>query len=178
MATQICRMCKQKIPLGAKKCGKCGSDLRSWPRRHPLLTGLLSIVGFVILVNALGGSSHSATDASVADSGTQQTAPAPIAVSAVDLYAAYEANAIAADDQYDGKTLAVSGTVDSIGKDILDTPYVALQTGNIIFSVQCMLSDDVEASQAATLSKGARITVVGRNSGKLGNIILRDCVIQ
>jgi len=38
----------------------------------------------------------------------------------------------------------VLGTIENIGKDILDNPYIALKTDNIIGSVQCMLADGEE----------------------------------
>jgi hypothetical protein len=108
---------------------------------------------------------------------TGQPDEAALPITARDLFRAYETNAIAADQQYKGKLLEVSGTVDSIGKDILDSPYVTLSTDAYIFSVQCMLTRS-DTSAAARLTPGRSITVIGRNAGKLGNIILRDCSIR
>ena len=114
---------------------------------------------------------------------TQQKTPTPtpkeavVKVTATELYAAYKANEIAADDQYKGKTLEVTGIVDSIGKDILDTPYIQLEGGNSFSGVQCMLSKD-ESSKAASVKKGQKITLQGRGDGKaLLTPIIRDCVI-
>ncbi len=174
MDTKICGMCKSEIPADAKKCAKCGSDQRSWVRRHPILTGIVSLFGFFVIMGVIGSANNGQNYPSQQ---IHKPSEASIAVTAVQLFAAYEANAIAADNQYKGKLLEVSGIVASVGKDILDAPYVSLKTNNPIFSVQCMI-DKSEAAQAATLSKGARIVVVGRNSGKLGNILLRDCSIK
>lgn len=62
--TKICPTCKTEIPVGAKKCPHCHSDLRSWFRRHPILTFLLILFGLpfvMVLVGIGGGSSPSST---------------------------------------------------------------------------------------------------------------------
>lgn len=45
-------------------------------------------------------------------------------VFAPDLVAAYKANEVAADARYKDKTIAVTGDVESIGKDLIGSPYV------------------------------------------------------
>jgi len=86
-------------------------------------------------------------------------------------------NTVAADEKYKGKTIEVSGTISSIGKDILDTMYVSLKTGDIIGSVQCMLEDS-ELEKAASLTQGQQITLTGEKPDYLMNVILRNCKIQ
>lgn len=99
-----------------------------------------------------------------------------IEVTAVALYAEYEENEIAADARYGDRVLQVSGTIKDMGKDILSDLYVTLETENYGGSVQCMLADS-EIAKAVLLTKGSQIVVKGENSGKLGNIVLRDCII-
>lgn len=103
---------------------------------------------------------------------------AAITVTATQLLNDYESNEVAADAKYKGKLVEVSGTIENIGKDILDNPYVALETnsGSSIFVVQCMF-DKSDQSQLATLTKNSRITLQGRVSGKLGNVVVRECAI-
>lgn len=62
-STKICSTCKTTIPVGAKKCPNCHSDLRSWFRRHPILSCLLILFGFPFVMAALlgGGSGSSQT---------------------------------------------------------------------------------------------------------------------
>ena len=98
-----------------------------------------------------------------------------ISVSANTLAAAYTANEVAADDKYKGKELTVSGTVESIGKDITDTSYVTLAASGDIFGVQCMF-DDQYKGQLAKLQKGQRVQLHGTCKGKTLNVILADCV--
>lgn len=171
-ATKKCPKCSESIQADAQKCKHCGSDLRSWFVRHKVLTGLLALLLILILPGLFAG------DPPTSDSSTT-TVPTPVAaekITATQLYSAYDQNAIAADAAYKDKHLEVSGTIGNIGKDILDDMYVALKTSNIIGSVQCMLKDS-EFSKAVNLREGQQITIVGRNSGKLVNIILRDCII-
>jgi len=44
-----CPKCKEEIADDANKCKHCGTDLRNWFIRHPILTGLLVLIvlGFV-----------------------------------------------------------------------------------------------------------------------------------
>lgn len=97
-------------------------------------------------------------------------------VSASELFQDYKSNEVAADEKYKGKTLEVTGTVHSIGKDILNTIYVTLEGGGRfeIMSVQCYFSDKYK-SEAARLSKGQMITVRGRCEGKFGNVQIKKC---
>ena len=101
-----------------------------------------------------------------------------IRVSAVRLFKDYEANEVAADEKYKSKILEVSGAVEDIGKDILDQIYVTLKTGEYeIFHIQCFFSD-AHKNAAAQLRKGQRITVKGKCDGKLGNVMIKGCVIR
>lgn len=136
----------------------------------------------IVFVLYLIGSSASKAPNSGSPSASQPSAPpkaaAPseevISISATDLFAAYEKNEIAADAAYKGRLLKVDGVVENIGKDITDTPYVALKAGPL-FGVQCMLAKSA-VDQASELEAGKTVTLQGRNSGKLGEVILRDCV--
>ncbi|WP_173238708.1 OB-fold protein [Legionella antarctica] len=64
--------------------------------------------------------------------------------------------------------------IDSVGKDLLGTAYVTLKTPNTLFTIQCMFNKSSEG-QLGSLQKGQQISVVGKVSGKLGNVILNDC---
>jgi hypothetical protein len=105
--------------------------------------------------------------------------PGSISVSAGTLIQEYEDNEVAADGTYRGKRLAVTGKIESIGKDILDNPYVTLSSdGNISFpSVQCMF-DDKAIGVLSSLRKGMSITLEGTCDGKLGNVLLKDCSLR
>jgi hypothetical protein len=161
------------------------------PERTPQKKTWLYIVADILVLGIVGaivdkqkpqsgGSQDSSQTSTVITSPAATTGtPAPISVTATTLYHDYEGNEVAADEKYKGKTLAVSGTVDSIGKDISDTMYVTLSSGKqySITSVQCIFGDE-HKSALARLSKGQKVTVKGRCDGKFGNVLLRDCSLQ
>jgi hypothetical protein len=66
--------------------------------------------------------------------------------------------------------------VGDVKKDFLDAMYVTLGTGGALEvpKVQCFFNDS-EAKKAATLSKGARVTVRGRVEGLMLNVLVRRC---
>ena len=89
---------------------------------------------------------------------TQQQENA-IFIFSTDLMQAYVDNKVAADINYKGKILVVSGTIDTIGKDILGAPYVTLKTNELIHSTQCFFQRKDEAS-LVSLQKGQNITAL------------------
>jgi hypothetical protein len=106
--------------------------------------------------------------------------PVSARLSAVDLCSNYEANEISADDRYKGKVLAVTGKVESIGKDILDDMFVVLAGSNEEYSmvgVQCSFSNS-QKSTLISLRKGETVTVKGRCDGKMMYVQLKGCVFQ
>jgi hypothetical protein len=50
--TKPCPYCKEQVSANAIKCPHCQSELRSWFRRHPIVTGLLLI--FVVFPVTMG----------------------------------------------------------------------------------------------------------------------------
>lgn len=136
----------------------------TWFKKHWLLTIFLVIICLGIGAGLGGGK-------------PKEILPPEVSVSATKLFSDYSANELAAEAKYKGKVLEVSGTIGSIGKDILGSPFVTLK-GDLIGDVQCMLTKE-DASKGASLSQGRQITVVGTaNSSKLVNIILDDCRIK
>lgn len=93
------------------------------------------------------------------------------------LYSDYKSNAVAADRKYKDKILRVSGVVDTINRDILQTIYVVLSGDDYFGGVQCFFSDDYEKA-IANLRKGQAITIKGKCDGKLMNVLLKECIIE
>lgn len=50
--TKPCPYCKEQVSINAIKCPHCQSELRSWFKRHPLMTALLLI--FVVFPVGMG----------------------------------------------------------------------------------------------------------------------------
>jgi hypothetical protein len=156
-------------------------DTQNASTKKPLLKRwwiwVLIVLAIFIIIGSIGGSSDSQSSSSQT---SEQSAPQPtFKVTAFAMAAEYKENEVAADAKYKGKLVEISGTVDTIGKDIADTPYIAFATENqyeIINRIQCMFGrNDTEA--LSSVSKGQKIALRGTVSGALGNIIVKDCEI-
>lgn len=53
--TKKCPSCDESISVKAKRCPKCQVDLRSWFRRHPILTFLLILISSPLWLAFIGG---------------------------------------------------------------------------------------------------------------------------
>jgi hypothetical protein len=116
----------------------------------------------------------SASNSGVADNGDDVA----IEITAKDLFAAYNENEVAADNQYKRKTLKITGTVANIGTDILDKAYITLETGELLYSVQCYFANSEEEAKVANLSKGDTVTLIGTCDGKSLNVTMKKCKLQ
>ncbi len=128
-------------------------------------------IAFTIVIANFSGSSSSSAPASA----PPQEA---IKVTALKIVNDYKENGVAADATYKGKIIEVTGTVKTIDKDILDTPYIALESYEyaIVDHVQCMFPRS-SAAELATVTKGQKITLRGKVLTNMGNILVEDCLI-
>ena len=100
-------------------------------------------------------------------------------VSPADLLSSYEANEVKGDALYEGKTMRLSGTVGSIGKDVMEEVYITFAGEEFaITSVQCYFSDEAQIEKVMELQEGDTITLVGVCDGKFGNVLIKDCVFE
>lgn len=105
------------------------------------------------------------------------TKPFAGTVSAKTLHSEYEANQVSADAKYKDKMVILTGVVDTIGKDIGDTPYITLKTSEHSAGVQCMFSEDHNSALSA-LKKGDSVELHGQVSSYLMNVIVRGCSLR
>lgn len=139
------------------------------------------ILGFVIMFWFIGSLGSNKKQPSV--SSNQPVASKTVVVeeaiiiTADDLYLAYKDNEVNADNTYKGKLVKISGIIDSIGKDILDKPYVTIKTENSFSNVQCFVADDALDS-VATLKSDQSIVMEGRVDGYLMNVSVKNCRIS
>lgn len=152
------------------------TENKNWFKRNPILTGIGGLVILIIIISSIGGSKSSTTLTTSAPAKIEEVQA--ISTTATKLAQAYIDNEVNADVLYKGKTLNVSGSIKDIGKDILDTPYVTLESNpsDYFTYVQCMFNKGDEA-KLATLKKGTQITIQGKEDGKLGNVLIRNCSI-
>lgn len=147
-----------------------------------ILSPIIYFVGLAVLgAAAVGGSAYddykTKAEAASGNSSPAELAPAAdaIEISARDLYRAYDANEVAADSQYKGKALRVTGTVESVDSDMMDNAVVQLRAGDF----QSVNVQGLQQEVAASLSKGQSITVSCTGAGEIiGSPVLDDCALQ
>lgn len=147
----------------------------------PLVLGILLLLGIGGCMAAIGNSvSDSVASSSSSSSSAEAVAddsPA-IAISAVDYVAAYDTNEIAADKEYKGKKLEVTGTVDSVNETFGSYHLTLDGPSDGIASVSCRLEDS-ELDRAGSLTPGGTATVTGIGDGFDGfNAFVKNCKIQ
>ena len=137
---------------------------------------IVYFIGLAIFAAVVTGSAESARVATE-QATEQKMAEGPVeAVSARDLFAAYETNEVAADQRFKGKVIEVTGRIEGIDQDFSDQPLVRLDSGDMIRSVQ---AGGLDASIAATLSKGSEVTLVCIGAGEVvGTPRLDECRVS
>ncbi len=142
----------------------------------------LIVIGMFVGEKKEAGSPSSSSTSNASSSGNETAEVKPtepaLAVTASELFKAYNANEVAADQKYKGKALLVSGSVQSIDKDFMDKIVVKLSTANEFMPVHAQLGKEHE-QLAAQLSKGAKVKWTCTGGGLIvGSPILRDCSPQ
>jgi hypothetical protein len=96
-----------------------------------------------------------------------------LAVTTDRLYSDYRADAAAANQIYEGKTLQVTGIISGIG--VAGSPYILFYNGMDpdVCGVQCIFSGSY-ASQLASLSVGQTVTISAKFKGYYANVVLLE----
>ena len=142
------------------------------------MTNLKKHLGSFIIILLLIVLAIGSTDTS--EEGTQETKEraAAYTISAEELSKEYSENEVSADEKYEGEIVIVYGTIDNIGKDIMDTPYISLEGKGFLSGVQCMF-DESEESSFRGISEGDYIRIKGKVDGKsMGSVLLQNSSIQ
>ncbi|GAA5004802.1 hypothetical protein FNZ56_06750 [Pseudoluteimonas lycopersici] len=149
----------------------------------PLLASLvvspiIYFIGIAVLAGAVSSAAHtsaSSTTAVSSDSATAQPPVDAIKLSARDLFNAYQANEIAADGQYKGKPLEISGVIESIDSDVMDEPSVQLSVDEF----QTVAAHGLPKDVAAQLAKGQSITLNCTGAGEvIGSPVVDHCSLR
>lgn len=87
-----------------------------------------------------------------------------IEITSTELIAVYDENQVKCAKEYDGKKLKVTGTVTSIGTDIMDNIYVCLGSDEeyTFVGIQCYAKDKDTEDKIAELKEGDIVTVIGK----------------
>ncbi|QRN97010.1 zinc-ribbon domain-containing protein [Archangium violaceum] len=175
MALVKCRQCGNEVATNAAACPKCGA-----PPHRRINFGKLFGIAVVLLVApcflAWVMAQVRGND-SAAPAAAKRTVDAK-QVEIRTLLAEYTDNEVRADEAFKGKVIQTSGVVGEVKKDIVGDTYVLVGTGRQfeLPVLQCTL-DSAQVKKAASLTKGARVTVRGRVNGLMMNVLAKDCEI-
>jgi hypothetical protein len=129
---------------------------------------------FVISLTACAAAPVPAVPVAPTSSPTVTLAPTAIAALSIptrDIIKAYEADQAAADAQYQGKTLRMTGKVTNIN-DVFDVKALMLRDSASETGLQCYLTDSADA---AKVSIGQQIAIEGTlKGGELGPFMVAE----
>lgn len=184
-----CPFCAEDVQDAAIVCKHCGREL-STPQAGTVARASLApkttatkpvdqpkamwpvgalIVGLVFVLRIVNQNSPRTTGSVVA----------PESIRAVELFAAYYENEVAADQRFKGRRLIVTGQVKDIGKDITDTAYLMLGDNPDILRGTQAFFPATEASGLVRLKRGATVELECVVAGKaLTNVILQGCSLR
>ncbi len=151
---------------------------KSWIKRHPVLSiiGGLFILG---LIGSIGKDTPKTITTNTPSIPKEEIKVEAIKIDAETLRQVYKANEVNGDAIYKGKLVEISGTVDSIGKDITDQAYITFKPdeGYAFDKVQCMFKDS-EQTVLSKLKIGQSVVAQGTVSGAtIGSVIVKNCKI-
>lgn len=128
-------------------------------------------------------SSDSSTSATtdIASESTDNAVPAEtdsliIEITAEELFEAFDNNEVAANRDYKGKEIKVTGIITEIGTDAWGNAYVALETNDLFRDVKCYFDSDM-LDAVAELSKHQTVTLTGVCKGLSADVLIRECKI-
>jgi hypothetical protein len=176
MALVKCGQCGGDVASNAVACPKCGAP----PPRRINIGKLFGIAVGILVAPCLLAWGLALVR------GGDGTAPSPRAsaspsveakqVELRTLLSEYRDNEVRADEAFKGHVIQTSGVVGEVKKDIVGSTYVLVGSGRQyeLPVLQCTL-ERAQVKKAATLTKGARVTVRGRVTGLMLNVQAGDC---
>ena len=139
--------------------------------------GCLAIAGMIVVGIFIIGLLAPKTNSNSSDNAatTESTADLPIAVTATELYNAYDHNEASAQNYLGMEKLLVSGVVEKVTLDFADDPVVLLKTPNQFMSAQAALADEAK-SEGAKMNPGDKVTLLCKHVSELaGTPMLKQC---
>lgn len=106
--------------------------------------------------------------------------PAAASVSAAELHRAYKTNEVAADGQYKGKEVRVTGKLISVSKDFMEAIYLTIDPGTDMGELEAIHAyfDDSAKAAIAALKPGQMVTFEGKVDGfMMGSVMVKECML-
>jgi len=105
---------------------------------------------------------------------------APLEVSSVELYEAYEENEISADEKYKDHVVQVTGKVIDISKNSIDKNELIVKLNGLVDNEYEIVGirfyfDGKHASEIGKLKKGSTVTIKGLCSGYIVGVNVKGC---
>jgi hypothetical protein len=183
-----CTNCGTVVPDGAAFCPKCGQaqapattqQSASPPKKSGRkLLGCLGIAVAIVVALAIIGSlapKQSGTGSSKGATGEETSGgELPIAVTATELFNAYQNNEATAQSYFGDRKLLVSGTVEKVMLDLMDDPVVLLRTPNQFMSAQAALADDAK-DEAGNFNPGDKAKLLCEGVSEIASMpMLKEC---
>lgn len=172
MALVKCKECGEEISSKADKCPKCGIKIK----KTATFTWIVCAILLLWFIGKIGSFSDSVTGTSVTPNTIDHNSLTEI--TAADLVRAYEANTVAADQEYKGKHFKVTGEVVSINTDFTGDPYLVMKgTRNEFSNPQFKFSKE-HSSELANIFKGLTVTLVCKGAGDIAKSPMSDsCMV-
>lgn len=136
----------------------------------------LAIGGLVVLAALLACGRANKTEATESSPTPSIADSAAVPPTIKSLLSAYKSDQAAADRQFKGKTISITGTVVSVNKDSGLNVTVANTKDYELPSLQCNPAAGQE-TKAGALTKGETVTVQGTIDGAMMNVTMKDCQI-
>ena len=174
-----CKECGAEISTKADACPKCGAKQVHTSGCAKVVLVTIGLFVFLVVVGQFGRKDSPGTTQEDASSSAPATQEIVSSFTAADIARAYEANTVAADQQFKGKQFQVTGTVVDINTDLFDNPYVTLSGGVNQFMEPHFGFDKAQAGDLAQLRKGQVITMVCTGHGDVAKTPMsEDCVLR
>lgn len=175
-----CKECNNDISNTAEACPHCGKKQRKkLSVIHWIGIFFFGAIFIAIVTNEDKTTAPSEqTTQQTHSQQTEQSEPAkPVKISM--LLSAYKDNEVNADNLYKGHVIRTSGIIGEIKKDITDSLYVTVGTGDEfeIPTLQAFFSDE-NNSKLAKLKRGKTINIECQIDGLMMNVIGKNCEIK
>lgn len=163
--TKLCKKCKQEIPKKASVCSKCGA--KQGVKKLPIIIGIIVIIG---IIGTFSGDKSATNTTENTQTEQKVEKKEPIVVSAAEMTALLEENALKAEKKYQDQYVQVTGRISVIDSDGDYISIVDSHNEYAIMGVQCHIKNEDQLNKVMELSKGQEVTITG-NITSIGEVL-------